>query len=130
MGTHRYVCPQGHEHEHLHLRAGNGRLTMKWSPAGELVEHVDTRESPPPESRPCPDCGQSASRAPTAPLFDLRSDATQTSGWHHPGMVGVDYSRGPDGAPARHLKGYDNATNPYDAREPAKPQRRTDAATA
>lgn len=130
MGTHRYVCPQGHEHDFLHIPRGGGRLTMRWAPNGDLVEHTDTREDLPAGTRPCPRCDNQAKRVPGGALFYLRSDATQSSGWHHPGMVGVDYSRGPDGAPARHLKGYDNATNPYDPREPAKPQRQTDAATA
>jgi len=126
MGTHRYRCPQGHEHDHLHIPHGGGKLHMAWDRAGNLIEREDSRACPPPDERLC-ECGEPAQRVPGGALFNLRSDATQTSGWHRPGWCDVDYRNGPDGAPARHLRGYDNATNPYDPKQPPRPVRQDQA---
>lgn len=105
MPLYEYRCSDRHVTEHLHnpTQAGGGRMIFTFKRNGErLVE--GKLSATPPDHITCSICGERAKRVPSFTRAYLKADGTQTCGWGRPGMSGVDYSNGPDGAAATHLK--------------------------
>jgi len=108
MATFDYLCPEcGTRIERFVRQDGGGRYKVTYGPGGRR-EVEDNRENPPPRKVRCK-CGADALPVPTSTLLHMRADGTQQSGWTKPGWAGVDYSNGPDGGKATHLKNLDGS---------------------